>query len=408
MSEKIRLALVGCGGMAGAHLEAYGEIKRKGLDFFDIVGVCDPAEDRAREFARRIAGFQASPAATVYSSLEEMLSKERLHAVDTGSPHHLHHVIACTCLEAGLDVLVEKPLGVTVRAGWKMVRTAERTGRILATAEQVRRWIGPRTVAWAIRHGELSGRPRFFLAHSCHGPKEPQVEVEVKSPTWRQDKLQGGGGMIIDGGVHYADFLITCYGEPDTLFATCGNFNRSYVTRPDGSRLLLDCPDTAIGHLRFKNGVAGTWVWTGASPGRPTSFTVHYGDEGSVYAEGGYPMMPEFHRRDRSVLPAEDLRRQYLASLSEDERARLFPPQLFPDPQSLRGDHGVELEVHDFLCCVRDRRRPEVDGLDGLKAQAVSEAYLESSYLNRSVSVEEVLSGKVRAYQEEIDGRWGL
>jgi predicted dehydrogenase len=406
--DKIRLALVGCGGMAGAHLHSCKELKRKGIDIFDLVSVCDPVLERAEGFAKQIAEFQASPKATVYASLEEMLDKERLDAVDTSSPHHLHHVIACSCLEAGVDVLVEKPLGVTIRAAWKMVKTAERTGRILATAEQVRRWIGPRIVGWAVRNEELSGQPRLFFAQSSRGPKEGPVEAEVKQLVWRQEKLKGGGGMVIDGAVHYADFLLYCYDEPKTVLATCGNFNRSYQVDAKGIRRFLDSPDTAMGHIRFKNGVAGTWTWTGAAPGKPISFTVHYGDLGSVYAEGSYPMAPEFHRRDQSVIPFEELRAQYAASLSEEERAKLFPPELFPDLKELKGDHGVELEVYDFLCAVRDRRAPDVDGLEGLKAQALSEAYLESSCLGRSVTYDDVLNGKVRAYQQEIDEKWGL
>jgi predicted dehydrogenase len=108
------------------------------------------------------------------------------------------------------------------------------------------------------------------------------------------------------------------------------------------------------------------------------------------------------------VIPLDALRDQFLSSLSEPEKAQMFPPEVIPDPRALKGDYGVKLEVYDFLCAVRDRRRPELDGLDGLKAQALSEAYLESSTLQQSVSYPDVLSGKVRAYQEEIDAKWGL
>lgn len=408
MSEKVRLALVGCGGMAGAHLNAYGQLKQKGIDIFDIVSVCDPVTERAEDFAKRISDFQDELVPVIHSSLDEMLEKEIVHAVDTSSPHFLHHVIACSCLEAGVDVMVEKPLGVTVRAGRKMVETAEKTGQILATAEQVRRWIGPRIVAWAIRNEELSGRPRLFFSQSSSGPQELPVEAELRSFTWRQEKLKGGGGTVIDGAVHYADFLKYCYGEPETIDATCGQLNRSWYVDEQGNRSKLEWEDTAMGHIRFKSGVSGTWTWTGAAPGRAVSFTIHYGDLGSVYAEGSYPMAPEFQHRDQSIIPFEELRDQYLASLSEEERAGLFPPEIFPDVEELRGDHGVVLEAYDFLCAVRDRRPTEVDGLEGLKAQAISEAYLESSTLRRSVTFEEILNGETRAYQEEIDEACGL
>ena len=408
MAEKIRLAFVGCGGMAGAHLNACGELKRKGLDIFDIVSVCDPVTERADDFAKRTVEFQEGLTPTVYASMEEMLEKEELHAIDTSSPHHLHHSIACTCMEAGLDVLVEKPLGVTVRAAKRMIEVSEKTGRVLATAEQVRRWIGPRIVAWSIRNEAMSGQPRLFFAQKSSGPEGLPVEAKMEKTTWRQDKLKSGGGMVIDGAVHYADLLYYCYGEPLEVSATCGPLNRSWYIDESGTRRSVEWPDTAMGHIRFKNGVAGTWTWTGAAPGKAMAYTIHHGDLGSVSAEGGYPMAPEFHRRDKSVIPFEELRDQYIASLSEDERALLFPPELLPDLTDLQGDYGVQLEVYDFLCAIRDRRPPEVGGDEGLKAQALSEAYLESSELGRSVSYDEVLAGEIRAYQEEIDEEWGL
>ena len=73
MSDKIRLALVGCGGMAGAHLNAYSELKRRGLDFFEIVSLCDPATEQAGEFAESVAEFQTDVTPSVYACLDEML-----------------------------------------------------------------------------------------------------------------------------------------------------------------------------------------------------------------------------------------------------------------------------------------------------------------------------------------------
>lgn len=66
-----------------------------------------------------------------------------LGAADICGPHFLHHTLAISCFEAGGDELVEKPLGMTVRAGRKMIETAAAHNRILAVAEQVRRWVGP-------------------------------------------------------------------------------------------------------------------------------------------------------------------------------------------------------------------------------------------------------------------------
>ena len=61
-----------------------------------------------------------------------------------------------------------------------------------------------------------------------------------------------------------------------------------------------------------------------------------------------------------------------------------------------------------FLCAVRDRKPPETDGWAGLAAQAVPEAFFESSYLGEAVRVDDVMSGEVEGYQAEINERRGL
>ena len=141
-AEKVRLAIIGCGGMAGAHLNAYIGLKNQGIEIFDFVAMCDVDIDRAKGFAARAAEVQEGVEPKVYDDIDKMLTAEELTAADICGPHFLHHSLAITCFEAGVDVIVEKPLGVTVRAGWKMIKSAEAHNRILATAEQVRRWVG--------------------------------------------------------------------------------------------------------------------------------------------------------------------------------------------------------------------------------------------------------------------------
>ena len=98
---KIRLAFIGCGGMAGAHLRGYLELKRKGLDIFDIVGVADPVEERTAKFADSISELQPSPKVEQYRDFEKMLREQELDAADICTPHFLHHTHAIACFETG-------------------------------------------------------------------------------------------------------------------------------------------------------------------------------------------------------------------------------------------------------------------------------------------------------------------
>jgi predicted dehydrogenase len=66
------------------------------------------------------------------------------------------------------------------------------------------------------------------------------------------------------------------------------------------------------------------------------------------------------------------------------------------------------LEVYDFLDAVRTRRRPELDGVDGLKAQAVCNAIYESGWIGQAVKFDDVYNDRVTGYQDEINERWGI
>ncbi|MBI4552590.1 MAG: Gfo/Idh/MocA family oxidoreductase [Candidatus Latescibacteria bacterium] len=405
--DRIRLALVGCGGMAKAHLDAYQTLRQRGVAWFEIVAVCDPVEGSARAFARQTGEFQETPA-TVYTDLDAMLARERLHCIDTASPHYLHHTIAIACMEAGLDVMVEKPLGVTMKAARLMCACAERTKRILATAEQVRRWLGPRAVKWALDQG-LIGRPQFFFMHSSGGvsTRSPDATEPVGTFTWRHDKLTGGGGGVFDAGVHHADLLLYLFGEVEAVYAFTGTVNPVPLRKPDGSLTVATIEDTTVAHLTFANGVVGTWTWPG-SRGHRISYLVYYGSHGSIFSEQGYPLMPRLERWNGEVIEPDNLKRMYIDSLDAETRERLFPRVVVEDPVTAEGDYGVALECYDYLCAVRDRRPPELDGWAGLRAQAIPEGFFESSHLRQAVRIEDVVNGTVDGYQREINERLGL
>ena len=255
--DKIRLAIIGCGGMARAHLNAYIYLKNLGINIFDFVAMCDVDLNRAQEFAVTAAESQGGVQPSAYVDVNEMLDKESLNAADICGPHFLHHSLAILCFEAGLDVIVEKPLAVTIRAGHKMIQSAETHGRILATAEQVRRWVGPRTVEWLINKEKMIGQPRMFFRQGIGGPTDPENLLRDEPMVWRRDKLTSGGNGIIDGGVHYVDLLIYFFGEPDEIYARVENLNQFQFRAEDGRYVSQTVEDTALATITFKNGVIG-------------------------------------------------------------------------------------------------------------------------------------------------------
>jgi predicted dehydrogenase len=398
--DKVRLALIGCGGMAGAHLNAYINLKQRGIDIFDFVAMCDVDENRANAFAVRAAEVQSGPPPKVYTAIEEMLDTETLNAADICGPHFLHHSLAIACFEAGVDVIVEKPLAVTVRAGHKMIESAKSHHRILATAEQVRRWVSSRTVEWMINKEKMIGTPRMFFRQGIGGSNsDPENRLRDEPFVWRKDKFTGGGNGIIDGGVHYTDLLIYFFGEPDQIYARSENINQYQFKDADDNYIPQTVEDTTLATLTFKNGVIGQWVSTSAAPGHGMSYNSYHGSLGSIHSGGGYPESHELQLWDGTKQDRDTLQNAYMNSLSEAEKDGLFPHGI---------TEGVALEVYDFLDAVRKRRRPELDGVDGLKAQAICDAIYESGWCGEAVTFEDVYNEKVSGYQDEINERWQI
>ncbi|GAG11797.1 unnamed protein product, partial [marine sediment metagenome] len=161
MSDQVQLSIIGCGGIAGAHVGGYEKLVEAGYDKFRIVAVCDTNERKARKMARRL-GESVGARPNVYATVEEMLKSERLDGADICTPHAFHHTAAIPCLRKGVHVMVEKPVGITVRATRKMMEAAEKGGAMIAAAEQVRRCLGARAIEWAINEKKMMGTPRFF------------------------------------------------------------------------------------------------------------------------------------------------------------------------------------------------------------------------------------------------------
>jgi len=403
--DPVRLAFIGCGGMSRSHLHGWRALHGKGAAF-EVVAAADAVESLAAGHARTAEEFQGRPA-TVHTDWRRMVEEVRPDAVDICTPHHLHHEIACACMEAGVDVIVEKPLAVTLRAGRRMLDVAARTGRILAVAEQVRRWPGPRALAWAAGGGPL-GRPLLAaILHVGGSRRDPAATAHTGPMPWRLDRQQSGGGVIIDVGVHMADMLLYCFGPIRRITAQGGGIDG----RPFADGRTPSVEDAAGILLEFESGMTATWTHAGVLAGEPVHRNAYYGTGGSVTADGFYPQAPRFTAADgQSEVDPAGLVGAYLAALAPAERERVFPEWVCPDPaQQIGRDIGIQLELAEFLGSVRTRRAPEVAGAEGFAAQAVAAAILESVHAGgQPLLVADVAAGAVSAYQDGIDLPLGL
>lgn len=410
MASKIQVAIVGCGGISKRHLEGYQELLKRGVDTFQIAACCDAKEQSAADWAKEIGAMQGTQP-KVFADLATMLKELRLDAADICVPHALHHPVAIQCIEAGLHAMVEKPIGITIRATKKILEAAERHKRIVATAENIRRRLGQRTFHWAIHTQKMIGDLRMFYAlQTLYRPKPAPSEMS-DATKWRRQRIISGGGPVFDSGAHFADSIRYFFGEADTVYAQVKTFEPETVETPHGA-VLSDTEDTWIATITFRSGLFGVWSFSSSLPGKPFLTVKYFGSQGCIedfadvfHGFGGWKNIPGFNgkaelqKKDGEVISFDNLCAEYLLSVPNQERERRFPRGI---------THMFGLEIHDFLDAIAHNRRPEIDGWDGLKAKAICLAIYESAVSGQAVKVQDVIDGKVETYQKPINEKWGL
>jgi predicted dehydrogenase len=385
MADPVQLALVGCGGISGAHMNGYRELASKGILNFEFVATCDVRRDAAARRAEEAAALQGDRKPTVYTDVADMLEKEPdIEAVDICALHSAHHALAVAALDAGKHAIVEKPLGVTMKACALMLEAARRNGRLLATAENYRRSPSQRAVNWAVKKG-LIGAPRI-LVYVDYG--------EALGPWgWRDSKLDAGAGWVLDGGVHYADMFRYHLGEADEVYATVRSFDphryRNAQEKKDPIRVTVE--DSALAVVKFASGALVQWSSVRAAPGRGFNQHILYGEDGSLDWGGGLTL-----RGKEPVNINEDFQK----SLTDDQRHRLFPNGV---------TDAIATELWEFGTALRDDSYyPETDGLAGMKAMAICMGVFESAWQNAPVDLRQIEACQIDAYQKDIDRELGI
>src|SRR3954465_7841553 len=135
MSERVKIGLVGCGGMGRRHLRGIASLYASSFSNVELAAVCDLNQENANFLADEAAELLGSRP-RVYADIGAMVREiPDLQAASVTTDAGSHHSVAVACLDAGLHLLCEKPLAVTLRGCNKIVEAAQRAGKIVAVAE---------------------------------------------------------------------------------------------------------------------------------------------------------------------------------------------------------------------------------------------------------------------------------
>ncbi len=344
--DKVRVGLVGAGWI-GAH---HGENVQKNPNA-ELVGVCDPDQDKARALIERVGSRGRA-----YTRLEELLRQPELDAVVIASPNAAHAAQAIAAAEAGRHIYLEKPMGITLESCRQAAKAVQKA-RVKCRMGYHRRF-SP-LVAEARRLLAEGRMGELVLAESDYFHYVPG-NLSIWEWLGRSDVA---GSLIHAGTGHNVDLLRCFCGE----VAEVSCFKDIRMPRTTQ----IQTEDIALLNLRFESGILGR-VGLFLGPILPFTFSLRlYGTRGSLNNDRLWlDTIPEFaetgHEEDCLRLPKSWVWDNVQGGVSETWKASLDA----------------------FIDDVRLDRKPDNDAVSGFNTAAVCFAALQAAAEGRSVRPE--------------------
>lgn len=264
------------GGGIGAFI---GEVHRKAIALDHTATLVAGALSSTPEKSIESAKLLGLPEDRSYGSWQDLIDAEpkRKDPVDfvvIVTPNNTHYPIAKACLEAGLNVVLDKPMTTTAEEARQLAHLANDKGLVCGVTYTYTGYPMVREAAELVRSGTL-GKIRRVEVNFIQGWLAQNIEAEgQKQASWRMDPKQaGGGGTLGDIGTHAEHLASFITGlEIQSLSAELTSFGEGRV---------LD--DDAMVHIRYEGGSKGTINASQICIGEENSLSIGvFGDKGSV------------------------------------------------------------------------------------------------------------------------------
>jgi predicted dehydrogenase len=317
--QKPRVAVIGVGSLGQHHARNYAELHAEGK--VELIGVCDSEQETA-------ASVAAKHGCAAVTDWHELLNA--VEAVSIVTPTDTHCDIACAFLDNGIDVLVEKPIALTLDQADRMIGAAERSGAQLMVGHLER--FNPAMVALR----PLVTTPLYLEIHRVSPFPNRSLDVDV----------------VLDVMIH----------DLDAVQWLVGPHVEATLVNAVGIPVISDKVDAANARIEFANGTVAniTASRIGTERIRKTRF----------YQRNAYVVL--------------DYASKFASLTSLDPKAE--HPLLGISVNRLEVDDREPLrsEIEAFLACVGDRSEPPVTGADGRRALRLALAVLDSIVQHRS------------------------
>ena len=349
MNAPLRIALIGAGIMGRQHYRHLLNVPQARL-----CAVADPGP--------QAEAFAAECGVPCFADHRRMLESARPEAVIVANPNNLHVATALDCIEAGVPVLVEKPVGVHLDEVRALVEASRR--RIVGVLWGHQRRHNPliSQARQVITDGKLG---RLINVTALWQLQKPDSYFETP---WRREP---GAGFLLTNLIHDLDLLRHLCGEVEQVQAFTRNDVRGYANE-DSAAVLLQFANGALGSLTGSDAVAAPWSWeldSGESPVYPRQ------DGQPCYLLAG----------TQGALSIPQLKRWYYA-----EAGAGWHTPLLQSEENIPAGEALTLQLQHFVRVARGEQAPLIDAADGGRTLALIEAIRKAADSGRACAPEQV------------------
>ncbi|MCA1293366.1 Gfo/Idh/MocA family oxidoreductase [Paenibacillus sp. alder61] len=319
---EIRFAIVGCGHIAGKHLEAIQQAEGAAL-----AALCDPN-------LTRVSALAESWNVPAYAGMAEMLAREPdIDAVCICTPSGLHAELAIAAARAGKHLVIEKPLALCAEE-------AESIGEAAAAAGVKATVVHPNRYRPAIRHLKEALDRKMFgkLSHVNATVRWNRSQAYYDQAAWR-GTVAMDGGVLMNQGIHSLDLLLWLFGPVAEV--------RSWV---DTRIRNMEAEDTAIAALKFANGTLGV------VEACTTVYEHNLEESLAVFGENGYVLI--------GGRTANWIKAWNCVKMPDEEIGRIMA-EVEADPYGVPGHERI---IADMVEAIRTGREPAVTLEEGARA----------------------------------------
>ncbi len=258
MKEKVRIGVIGLGGMGQEHIIRIKDVPEAELT---AVSDIDPELTKKSSDENKVPGF---------TGYKKLLASTLIDAVLIATPHYFHPEIGIAAMEAGIHCLSEKPIAVSVDAADKFVQAARKNKRVFAVMYQYRTLPEVRLARKIVESGRLGQ-----IRRTCMIEPNYRTQAYYDSAGWRATWKGEGGGVLINQAPHGIDLFLLLGGLPGR------------VTAREQTRLhRIEVEDEAAALLEYPNKAWG-YYYTSTNEVPVGVFMEISGDKGKIVYQNG-------------------------------------------------------------------------------------------------------------------------